>query len=60
VGAKPVGVEVLGQKLVLFRGRDGVVHCLHGARPLILCIPWCRQPVSAGFVVRVHPLLDSG
>ena len=31
VGTKPVGVEVLGQKLVLFRGSDGVIHCLHGA-----------------------------
>ena len=26
-----MGVEVLGQKLVLFRGSDGAIHCLHGA-----------------------------
>ena len=38
VGSKPVGVEVLGQKLVLFRGSDGTVHCLHGA-------PTARPPM---------------
>lgn len=39
VGSKPVGVEVLGQKLVLFRGSDGTVHCLHGA--LLACPSLC-------------------
>jgi len=42
VGTKPVGVEVLGQKLVLFRGSDGAIHCLHGvlrsARPKDVCV----------------------
>ena len=38
VGTKPVGVEVLGMKLVLFRGSDGTVHCLHGA-PCLACCP---------------------
>lgn len=45
VGAKPVGVEVLGQKLVLFRGRDGVVHCLHGV---------AAAPGACGLPVRQH------
>jgi hypothetical protein len=44
VGTKPVGVEVLGQKLVLFRGRDGAVHCLHGARALFFFV----SPGTAG------------
>ncbi|KAK9837299.1 hypothetical protein WJX81_004912 [Elliptochloris bilobata] len=47
VGTKPLGVEVLGQKLVLFRGRDGVVHCLHD-----IC-PHRGAPLHLGWVAEV-------
>ena len=30
---KPVGVEILGEKVVLFRGADGKVHCLNDVCP---------------------------
>ena len=33
IGTQPVGVEILGEKVVLFRGSDGVVHCLHDICP---------------------------
>ena len=48
VGTKPVGVEVLGMKLVLFRGSDGTVHCLHGTPSPALVHPLshCACPAS--------------
>ena len=52
VGTKPVGVEVLGMKLVLFRGSDGTVHCLHGTPSSALVHPLlhCACPASMRIV----------
>lgn len=51
VGTKPVGVEVLGQKLVLFRGSDGTVHCLHGMPSSARCTLCCPAPAQRARVL---------
>ena len=33
VKEKPVGVEILGEKVVLYRDSDGVIQCLHDVCP---------------------------
>ena len=33
VKEKPVGVQILGEKVVLYRDGKGVVHCLHDVCP---------------------------
>ena len=33
VKEKPVGVEILGEKVVLYRGVDGTIHCLSDVCP---------------------------
>ena len=48
VGAKPVGVEIAGEKLVLYRDTAGVVHCLAD-----VC-PHRGAPLHHGWVAEVN------
>jgi phenylpropionate dioxygenase-like ring-hydroxylating dioxygenase large terminal subunit len=48
VAEKPVGVEIVGQKVVLFRGKDGVVHCIGD-----VC-PHRGAPLHRGWVADVN------
>jgi vanillate O-demethylase monooxygenase subunit len=48
VGTKPVGVEILGMKLVLFRGKDGTVKCVND-----VC-PHRGAPLHRGWVQEVN------
>ena len=52
--SKPKKVEMLGKKLVLFRGRDGKVHCLNDAcahRGAPLSMGWTAEVEGHSCVV---------
>ena len=48
VGEKPVGVEILGEKVVLYRDRTGRIHCLGD-----VC-PHRGAPLHQGWVAEVR------
>jgi Rieske [2Fe-2S] domain len=50
VGSKPKGVEILGMKVVLFRGKDGKIRCINDVCPhrgAPLHMGWVSEVCSA-------------
>ncbi|KAK9824593.1 hypothetical protein WJX72_011558 [[Myrmecia] bisecta] len=48
VGKEPVGVEIMGEKVVLYRGKDGTVHCVSD-----VC-PHRGAPLHRGWVTEIQ------